>query len=235
MKYTTSIAFDEMSGSAKGMTAVKSHGRKHLRGSKRGGSPSTGFQNSTRSFFGQISQSWGTLTDAQMRAWNKLAESQSGRSILGSKAKISGANLYQRLNFWVVRCGEPAMGNPPALVGVGAPAAAKVVLTDSEFTLTLDSIPASAANLRLVVMATKPLSAGVTQANSRESAFSDPMPVVSATISLKADYEAKYGAVSVRAPKVFIKYFYVNIATGEKSAELFAEARLYPKDMGTAS
>ena len=37
MKYVPSIAFDEMSGSAKGVTAAKSRGRKYIRNRGYGG------------------------------------------------------------------------------------------------------------------------------------------------------------------------------------------------------
>ena len=35
----------------------------------------------------------------QILAWNKLALSQEGRSVLGTKAKLSGSNLFTRLNY----------------------------------------------------------------------------------------------------------------------------------------
>ena len=42
MKYVPSIAFDEMSGSAKGVTAAKVRGRKYIRNLGYGGSVRTG-------------------------------------------------------------------------------------------------------------------------------------------------------------------------------------------------
>lgn len=51
MKYTPSIAFDEMSGSAKGVTAAKSRGRKYLRNRGHGGNSNTVFQASVKSIF----------------------------------------------------------------------------------------------------------------------------------------------------------------------------------------
>lgn len=226
MKYTPSIAFDEMSGSAKGVTAAKARGRKYLRNRGYGGAVSTSYQASVKSIFKQLSQGWKNLTASQITAWNNLANSQAGRSILGSSAKISGLNLYQRLNFWVIKCGGSAMTNPPTLTGVDAPASATVVLSSSAFTLTLSSIPAQVSNLKLVIMASKPQSAGISNAYAKASAFSAPMSVVSTAIALKTDYDAKNGAVTAAAPKVFMKYFYVNTTTGEKSAEMLVEARL---------
>lgn len=80
MKYIPSIAFEEMSGSAKGVTAAKTRGRKYIRNRGYGGSTRTEFQASVKSVFKQLSQSWKALSNAQILAWNKLAQSQAGRS-----------------------------------------------------------------------------------------------------------------------------------------------------------
>ena len=45
-------------------------------------------------------------------------------------------------------------------------------------------------------------------------------------IDIKAKYDAKYGAPSAGAPKVFFKYFFVNTVTGEKSGEKMVSAVL---------
>ena len=79
-----------------------------------------------------------------------------GRSVLGTKSKISGSNLFSRLNFWVVTAGGSIMTTPPALTGVAAPATATVALSASAMTFTLDSIPDSVTNLKLVILASEP-------------------------------------------------------------------------------
>jgi hypothetical protein len=45
-------------------------------------------------------------------------------------------------------------------------------------------------------------------------------------IDLKADYEAVHGAVTEAAPKVSLKYFFVNTKTGEKSGEMLGVVKL---------
>jgi hypothetical protein len=49
---------------------------------------------------------------------------------------------------------------------------------------------------------------------------------VNTAIALKTDYDAKYGAPTSATPKVFVKWFYVNCATGEKSGEMMGLATL---------
>ena len=72
MKYIPSIAFEEMSGSAKGVTAAKVRGRKYIRNRGYGGGFKTSAQAAVKSIFKQLSQSWKSLTNAQILAWNAL-------------------------------------------------------------------------------------------------------------------------------------------------------------------
>ena len=210
MKYVPSIAFDEMSGSAKGVTAAKSRGRKYIRNRGYGGSTRTSYQSSVKSVFKQLSQAWQGLTNAQILAWNAAANTAQGKSVLGTKAKISGANLFMRLNYWVVYCGGSIMTTPPTLSGVDAPASATVVISSSAMTFTLASIPADVTNLKLVIEASEPQSNGITRAFSKAAAFGSPLTPVATAIDIKSDYEAKCGAPTTGNPKVFFKYFYEN-------------------------
>lgn len=87
MKYIPSIAFEEMSGSAKGVTAAKTRGRKYIRNRGYGSNVRTEFQSSVKSVFKQLSQAWQGLTNAQILAWNAAAGSAEAKSVLGSKAR----------------------------------------------------------------------------------------------------------------------------------------------------
>ena len=226
MKYVPSIAFDEMSGSAKGVTAAKTMGRKYFRNSGYGGSARTSAQASVKSIFKQLSQAWKNLTNAQILAWNALALTQAGKSVLGTSAKISGANLFTRLNYWVVACGGNVMQNPPTLQGVEAPTEAVITLTPSKFTFELEGEPENPANLKLIVMASAPQSNGVTRAYSKAVRVGAPLEAASEVYDLKKDYDEKNGVPTSAAPKVFMKYFFVNTVTGEKSGEMLVSVKL---------
>ena len=226
MKYVPSIAFDEMSGSAKGVTAAKSRGRKYIRNRGYGGSVRTSSQASVKAVFKRLSQAWQGLTNAQILAWNAAANTAQGKSVLGTKAKISGANLFMRLNYWVVYCGGSIMTTPPTLSGVDAPASATVVISSSAMTFTLASIPADVTDLKLVIEASEPQSNGITRAYSKAAAFGSPLTPVATAIDIKSDYDAKCGVPTTGAPKVFFRYFYVNTTTGEKSGEVLVSGKL---------
>ena len=226
MKYIPSIAFDEMSGSAKGVTAAKARGRKYIRNRGYGGSVRTQSQASVKAVFKQLSQAWKSLTNAQILAWNAAANTAEGKSVLGTKSRISGANLFMRLNYWVVFCGGSVMTNPPALSGVDAPASASVVISSSAMTFTLASVPSSVTNLKLVIEASEPQSNGVTRGYSKAAEIGNPYTPSTEAIDIKATYDAKYGAPNAAAPKVFFRYFYVNTTTGEKSGDVLVEGKL---------
>ena len=172
MKYVPSIAFDEMSGSAKGVTAAKVRGRKYIRNRGYGGAVRTAAQAAVKSVFKQLSQSWRNLTNAQILAWNVLAQTQAGKSVLGTSSKISGANL------------------------------------------------------KLVIQASAPQSNGVTRAYSKAVQIGGVLEAACEEYDIKKDYDEKHGTPNASSPKVFIKYFFVNTVTGEKSGEMMTMAVL---------
>ncbi len=226
MKYTPSIAFEEFAGTAKGVTAAKSRGRKYIRNKSYSNSSNSASQSDIKAIFSQLAKSFKFLTQAQIAAWNSLAQTQEGKSILGSKAKISGLNLYLRLNHWVVASGGVALVTPPVLSGVPSPSSASLSLTASAFTITLASIPDDVSNLKLIVKASMPQSNGISDAYAKAVIIAEPQTPVTTAIALKTSYDAKYGAPSTTHSKVFVKWFYVNTTTGERSGEMMGLATL---------
>ena len=87
-------------------------------------------------------------------------------------------------------------------------------------------MPENVADLRLIIQASAPQSNGISRAYSKAVQIGDTREVADAMINIKADYEAVHGAVTEAAPKVFLKYFFVNTKTGEKSGEMLASVKL---------
>ncbi|MBO7320979.1 MAG: hypothetical protein J6U80_03500 [Bacteroidales bacterium] len=56
--------------------------------------------------------------------------------------------------------------------------------------------------------------------------FGEPLEAASDEYDHKASYDAKNGAPKSVAPKVLIKYFFVNKTTGEKSGDMLAAVKL---------
>ena len=166
---------------------------------------------------------WRGLTNDQILAWNKLALSQEARSVLGTKGKISGANLFSRLNYWIVACGGYPETTPSTLVGVENPSSATIVCQGETFTFKLDQALADNGGIFLVIEASEGQSNGVSRAHSKASAIKMVEEPTAVAIDIRADYVAKNGAPSAAAPKIFFRYYYVNSSTGEKSGVMLAE------------
>lgn len=198
MKYIPSIVFEEMSGSAKGVTAAKMKSRKYIRNRGYGGSVRTADQAKVKGVFKRLTTMRKSLTPAQILAWNKLALSQEGRSVLGSKAKISGANLFTRLNYWIVACGGQPSVTPPELVGVENPSSATIVCQGETFTFKLDQALADNGGIYLIIEATEGQSNGVTRAHAKASGIKLVEEPTADAIDIRADYVAKYGAPALR-------------------------------------
>ena len=99
-------------------------------------------------------------------------------------------------------------------------------LTTAAMTFQQASIPSDVTDLKLVIQASDPQGKGITRAYSKAAAFSDPYTPVATDIDIKSAYDNKCGAPNAGNPKVFFKYFYVNTATGEKSGDVLAQAKL---------
>ena len=230
MKYIPSIAFEEMSGSAKGVTAAKVKGRKFIRNRGYGGRVGTADQAKNQGVMKMITTSWKSLTNEQILAWNKLALSQDAKSVLGTKGKISGLNLFQRLNFWVVKLGGSIMTTPPTLTGVETPSEATIVCTGETFTFALNQPLADNGGIYLIIQASEGQSNGVSRGYDKAVQIAAIAEPETEAVDIKADYEAKHGLLNSGAPKVFFKYFYVNSTTGEASVPMQALATYVEAD-----
>ena len=214
-----------MSGSAKGVTAAKMKSRKYIKNRGYGSGIRTSDQAKVKGVFKMLTTKWKSLSSAEILAWNKLALSQEGRSVLGTKAKISGSNLFTRLNFWVVTCGGNVMTTPPELVGVESPSSATVVAQGNTLTFKLDQNLTDNGGIFLVIEASEGQSNGVTRAHKKAVAIKTVEEPDNSVIDIRADYVAKHGAPSAAAPKIFFRYYFVNSSTGEKSGTMLAEAK----------
>ena len=224
MRYKPAIACDRMAGSAKGVTAASNKGAIFIRTRGHGTKKRTADQSVIKSIFRLLTQSWKNLSAEQIQAWNQAAKTQSGRRVLGQRAQLTGSNLYLRLNFWVVRCGGQALSLPPTLTGIEQPAVAAAAISDGSFMFRLGSVPEQADGLRLVVMATGPQTVGTVTGVGRGSTFCEPLVPTVGAVNLLEAYAGKFGMPNVGKPKVFLRYFYVNPSTGEKSGEQLIQA-----------
>ena len=148
--------------------------------------------------------------------------------MLGTKAKISGSNLFTRLNYWIVACGGTALVNPPTLTGVETPSGATIVCQGETFTFKLDQEPSDNGGLFLVIEASEGQSNGVSRAHGKAVAVKMVEEPDATAVNIRADYVAKHDAPNAEAPKIFFRYYFVNSTTGEKSGTMLAETKWEP-------
>ena len=201
MKYIPSIAFEEMSGSAKGVTAAKVKGRKFIKNRGYGGRIGTVDQAKNKGVMKMITTKWKSLTNEQILAWNKLALSQDAKSVLGTKGKISGLNLFQRLNFWVVKLGGNIMLMPPTLTGVETPPTATIVCSSAAFTFKLDQELSDNGGIYLIIQASEGQSNGVTRGYGKAVQIMDVEEPGTDAIDIKSAYESQARCPGHRRPE----------------------------------
>ena len=147
-----SIAFGGFSGSAKGVTARFQDGRSILSLKAYPTGYATASQLVRRSALSKISKAYKNLTAEEQKTWENLAETVSGKSVFGQKAKLSGSNLFVKLNSNRAYVGEAQLlsSAPANLVAIPT-----VEFTDyciSENIILFTGVPDPEAELLLAVV-----------------------------------------------------------------------------------
>ena len=109
---------------------------------------------------------------------------------------------------------------------MGGDLSAVVTLTPIKFTFELESEPENVQDLKLIIQASVPQSNGVTSAYSKALQIGGVLKAVTEEYDIKEDYDNKHGAPNAAASKIFMKSFFVNTKTGEKSGEMLTMVRL---------
>lgn len=127
-----SIAFGVFSGSAKGVTARFVCGRSILSVRCYPAGAASNAQVVQRASVSRITKSFKLLSDERLDGWRRLAESASGQSVFGQRAKLSAINLYVRLNSNRAMAGEPLLLDAPVSLGDVPPVSyGRLVITPS--------------------------------------------------------------------------------------------------------
>jgi len=232
MKFKPSIIINDLSGSAKGVTAATGRGGSYLQKKAATKAKPNPSQQQTTAIMRSLQQKWKTLTADQCRQWNTAAQTQLGKTVLGVTTKLTGSNLYVRLNYWLTKCGSPLLITPPSLIQVETPSTATAVLNTASMQLTLASLPID-TTLKLVICASAPQSTGVNPGSKSISTptIAGPMALpasASTPIDITAAYQTKYGTPPSKAAQIFLKYFYVSPVTGQKSQQAAMTAQYSP-------
>jgi len=185
--------------------------------------PQTAAQSAVRQFFGQLSQSWRGLTQAQRDLWNQSASNFSRNNVFGDQVNLTGFNLYKRLNQNLLNVGQAVIANAPLPSDVFGFTGSSLVANTTAGTLVLTYAPAIPAGTSVILFATAPQSAGKKFVASEYRKIDT---IVAADVSpwdMATEYIAKFGALPPVGSKVFVKVKPVNDTTGQAGTALSSE------------
>lgn len=188
--------------------------------------PQTSYQATVRNRLAGLSQGWRSLTAAQRASWNQAVGDFSKTDVFGDIKNPTGFNLYQRLNNNLLNIGESAITTPPLPTAVDYFTSLSLAAEDGTVaeSMSLTFAPAIAADMKVKVYATPPLSAGVNFVKSeyRQIAVLDNGDT--SAYDLLAEYQAKFGSTGSAGQKIFVKCVQVETSGGQTGTPLEASA-----------
>ena len=207
-----SIAFGGFSGSAKGVTARQVDGRSILSVRCWPTGIATSAQVVRRASMARITKSYKTLTNAQMIAWENLAEHARGQSVFGQAAELSGINLYVRLNANRVMAGESIIKDAPEQI-VCLPNVAYDKLWVTTKNIIIKGITHE-TGYKLVIKMSAGQSAGVSSGWSKTVILSPGMEDDWGDADMTYLYFKTIGVKPVVGEKVFLEMYWFDPVTG---------------------
>ena len=208
-----SIAFGGFSGSAKGVTARYQDGRSILSLKCYPSGEATVLQLARRTSLKKITKTWPLLTDQQRLDWERLAEHASGVSVFGQKAKLSGINLFVRLNS------NRQMADEEILTDAPDSNAATPNVEYSNIYVTPDlvaftGIRHQSSPYKLVVKMSASQSPGISNGWSKTVIISGDTEDDWGEANVTELYLNKIGAAATPGQKVFVETYWLDTETG---------------------
>lgn len=121
--------------------------------------PNTTYQGQQRARFGDNSQAWRSLTDAQRAGWESLGLQMQRTDALGQTYTLTGQQAYIAVNNNNLDAGNAVVSAAPAIVSPTGLLTATITSTGGTLSLAYTATPLSAGN-RLFVYASPQRSAG---------------------------------------------------------------------------
>ena len=160
-------------------------------------------QLSIRGTFGRIRFLWRTITDEQRAAWTTPAQDVNSLSCLGQSGRLPGYLLFMKINCTLAYQGLPPVFAPPERPTFGPNPVRELLITNTggviELKLSVPSTPAA----DILVLGTRPTSAGVTFAKHFTILGRLPAPEAGYSIITEL-YVDRYG-VPPAGTRVFIR------------------------------
>lgn len=208
-----SIAFGGFSGSAKGVTARYQDGRSILSLKCYPSGEATVLQLVRRTSLKKITKTWPLLTDQQRLDWERLAEHASGVSVFGQKAKLSGINLFVRLNSNRQMAGEEILTDAPDS-NAATPNVEYSNIYVTPDLVAFTGIRHQSSPYKLVVKMSASQSPGISNGWSKTVIISGDTEDDWGEANVTELYLNKIGAAATPGQKVFVETYWLDTETG---------------------
>src|ERR1035437_8013937 len=182
--------------------------------------PRTSVQLTRRKALGRARFLWRTVTDAQRAAWNAFAHGASTRPRLNQSGRLSGYLLFVKINCNLALVGEPMVLDPLNYPRFVRDPVIELVITNTKGIIALKLRVTAKLPQHLVVLGTKPRSAGVSYVD--HFAILGVLPeAVQGLCDITDLFVAKYGKPRA-GTRVFIRTFQLSNGWDELPQQLSA-------------
>lgn len=161
-KFLAGVGFGQASGSVGGSTYSHNRFGPYIRNRAVPTNPQTASQLQARSRFGNLSQTWRTLTAAQRLAWNTQAPTVILVDALGQQYSPTGQQYFVGLNANRILLGLAQATTPPAQQTAAVITSASFTAVGATGVVTVTFAPAIAASSFYELLGAAPQSAGRT-------------------------------------------------------------------------
>jgi hypothetical protein len=218
------IHLSDARGKIGGAVASKNKAGNYFRSKTSPINPQTGYQSTVRSRFSSNSKAWASLTDEQRLSFETGAQLFTQSNIFGDNVKLSGAQLFQRLNSNILAAGGSVITSCPGPQSVqtftGISAVADV--SDSTIVIDLPGVPTTSP-FKQNIYATPVVSAGKKFVKSQFRLIGSFAIGTGSSQDITAAYESRFGTGWKTAGKTFyVKAKTVLIASGLDSIPMSA-------------
>jgi hypothetical protein len=196
-KQGNTVSYDTPYGQAERETAVVAN-------------PRSNAQVRVRSTLSKFAARWRTLSDQQRATWITYAHGVQSEPRLGQSGRLTGCQLYIKINCTLSLTGEPSTDTPTDRPDFGTNPVGALTITNDDGDISLKLAVPRAPSHYVLVLGTAPCSAGV--AVPRRFVILGALPAAVARVCDVSDlYTARYGVPPV-GMRIFIRT--VQVANG---------------------
>lgn len=175
--------------------------------------PNTPFQIAAKQTLAVFSETWRTLLQSQITAWNEAVDNFKKTDVFGEIRRPTGKNLFTRLNINLASIGIASISDPPAPTTIPEPTITGVTIEEGTNTFEI-AFTGGSGTVGFQIWATESLSPGVSFSKPFFRLFTTEDGAVASPIDVDAAYRARFGDPVV-GQKIFVKLVPIENTTGQ--------------------